>query len=172
MGLLRSACLLLGLLCACSPALDWRRVRPAGLDIEATFPCRPATLSREVELAQRRVEMIMHACAAGGSTYALGALTLDDVRDVGTALMSLRDAAARNVGAASGVTQEVQVPGMTPHVQAARLTLAGRRPDGSSVVEHVTVFARGPRVYQAMVVGDRPDADAVSVFFGALKLGS
>jgi hypothetical protein len=32
------------------------------------------------------------------------------------------------------------------------------------------VFARGLRVYQAMVVGDRPDAEAVSVFFAALKL--
>jgi hypothetical protein len=27
-------------------------------------------------------------------------------------------------------------------------------------------------VYQAMVVGDRPDAEAVSTFFAALKLGS
>lgn len=170
--LLRSACLSLGLLCACSPALDWRQVRPAGLEIEAMFPCRPATLSREVMLGQRRAEMIMHACAAGGSTYAVGALTLDDVRDVGVALTSLRDAAARNVGGVSGDAQAVQVPGMTPQAQAARLMLSGRRPDGSAVVEHLVVFARGSRVYQAMVVGDRPDAQAVSEFFDGLKLGS
>jgi len=171
MVLLRSACLSLGVLCACAPALDWRRVKLAGLDIEAMFPCRPAALSREIELAQRRVEMTMHACAAGGSTYAVGALTLDDVRDVGAALTYLRDAAARNVVAAASQPQAIQVPGMTPYAQAVRLTLSGRRPDGSAVVEHLTVFARGPRVYQATVVGDQPEAEAVSVFFGALKLG-
>src|SRR5688500_16220425 len=157
MVVLRSACLSLGLLCACAPALDWRRVRPAGFDLEAMFPCRPATLSREVVITQRRVEMTMHACAAGGSTYAVSALDLDDVRDVGAALGALRDAAARNVGAAAGEAQVAQVPGMTPNAQAARITVVGRRPDGTAVVEHLTVFARGSRVYQAMVVGDRPD---------------
>ena len=169
---MRSVCLSLGLLCACSPPLDWRRVRPAGLDMEALFPCRPATLSRELVLAQRRVEMTMHACAAGGSTYAVGALTLDDVRDVGPALASLRAAAMRNVGAASDVAQALDVPGTTPHAQAARLALSGRRPDGSAVVEHLAVFTRGTRVYQATVVGDRPDSEAVAVFFSGLKVGS
>lgn len=171
MMLLRSACLLFGLLCACAPALDWRRVRPAGLDIEAMFPCRPAALAREVVLPQGRSEMTMHACAVGGSTYAVGALMLSDVRDVGAALVSLREAAARNVGAAPGELQAVQVPGMTPHSQSSRLTLSGRRPDGSAVVEHLAVFTRGARVYQAMVVGDQPDAEAVAVFFAALTLG-
>jgi len=171
MVLLRSACLSLSLLCACAPALDWRRVRPSGLDLEAMFPCRPATLSREVIVAQRRVEMTMHACATGGSTYAVGAMTVDDVRDVDVALGALRDAAAHNVGAVAGEAQAARVPGMTPQAQAARISVAGRRPDGTAVVEHLTVFARGPRVYQAMVVGDRPDAEAVSTFFAALKVG-
>lgn len=171
MVLLRSACLWLGLLCACAPALDWRRVRPAGFEIEAMFPCRPATLSREVDVAQRRVEMTMFACAAAGTTYAVGTLTLNDARDVGTALDALRESAARNVDAAPATAQALQVPGMTPYPQATRITFSGRRPDGTAVVGTLAVFARGLRVYQAMVVGDRPDAEAVSVFFAALKLG-
>lgn len=172
MVLSRSACLWMGLLCACSPVLDWRQVKPGGLELEAMFPCRPATLSREVPLSGRRVVMVMHACAAGGSTFAVGALTLDDVRDVGPALVSLRDAAARNLGGGAASTQPVQVPGMTPQEQAVRVTLAGHRPDGSAVVEHIALFARGARVYQAMVVGDQPEADAVSTFFNGLKVGS
>lgn len=171
MVLLRSACLWFGLLCACAPVLDWRRVRPADLEIEAMFPCRPASLRREVALSEGRREMTMHACSAGGSTYAIGALTLGDVREVGGALTSLREAAARNVDANPKDVQPIQVPGMTPQSQAAQITLSGRRPDGSAVVEHVAVFSRGARVYQAIVVGDRPDAEAVAVFFSALKLG-
>lgn len=140
--------------------------------MEAMFPCRPATLSREVVLPQGRRQMDMHACAASGSTFAVGALTLDDVRDVGVVLMALREAASRNINADAGEVQPLHVPGMTPHAQAARLVLTGRRPDGSAVIEHFAAFTRGARVYQAIVVGDRPDAEAVSVFFAALKLGA
>jgi hypothetical protein len=172
MGLLRTGCLWIGLLCGCSPALDWRRVRPADFGLEALFPCRPAGLSRAVVVAQRRVEMVMHACAAGGSTFAIGALALDDVRDVDAALVSLRDAAANNLGSVATAPQAVQVPGMTPHAQAGRLTLTGRRPDGSTVVEHLAVFSRGTRVYQATVVGNQPDAEAVAAFFAGLRLTS
>jgi hypothetical protein len=173
MVLLRSVCLSLGLLCACAPALDWRRVRPAGLDIEAMFPCRPATLSREVILPQGRSEMTMHACAASGNTFAVGALKLDDVRDVGVTLVSLREAASRNVSARPGGVRslDLDVPGMTPHAEAARLVLTGHRPDGSEVTEYLAVFTRGTRVYQAIVVGDRPDPEVASVFFAGLKLG-
>lgn len=115
----------------------------------------------------------MFACASAGSTYAVGALTLNDVRDVGLALDALRDAAARNVGTnPAAIGQSLRVPGMTPYPQATRITFSGRRPDGTAVVVHLAVFARGQRVYQAMVIGDRPDAEAVSVFFSALKLGS
>ncbi|HYJ98404.1 MAG TPA: hypothetical protein VEX14_10090 [Burkholderiaceae bacterium] len=163
--------MLIALLCACSPTLDWRQVRPVGLDLEAMFPCRPATMSREVTLAQRRVEMAMHACAAGGSTYAVGAAALEDVRDVEAALTSLREAAAHNLSVSAAEARAIQVPGMTPHEACARLTLTGTRPDGTAVVEHLAVFARGARVYQAMVVGDRPDVDAVSTFFDGLKVG-
>jgi len=172
MALSRSACLCIALLCACSPALDWRQVRPPGIELEALFPCRPASLTREIELLGRRLEMVMHACAAGGSTFAVGSVLLGDLRDVTPALASLRDAAVRNVGAATGPAQAIQVPGMTPNLQAARFVLAGRRPDGSSVVEHLAVFSRGARVYQAMVVGDRPEAEVVTTFLAGLILAS
>jgi hypothetical protein len=167
----RSVCLPLALLCACSPALDWRQVRPSGFDLEALFPCRPAALSRELALIQRRLEMAMYACAAGGSTYAVGALTLEDVRDVGPALAALREAAARNVAGSATEARPLQVPGATPQAQAVRLMIIGRRPDGSKVIEHLALFARGNRVFQAMVVGDRPDPEAVSTFFDALRAG-
>jgi len=145
-------------------------VRPPDLKIEAMFPCRPASLKREVALSQGRREMTMHACAAGGNTYAVGSMTLGDVREVDGVLVSLREAAARNVGAKPTDLQTVRVPGMTPQSQAGHITLSGRRPDGSAVVEHLAVFSRGARVYQAMVVGDRPDAEAVATFFSGLKL--
>ncbi len=128
-------------------------------------------LTRQVDLAQRRLEMAMYACAAGGSTYAVGALALEDVRDVGPTLAALRAAAARNVGGSVTEAKTLLIPGSTPQAQAARVVLTGKRPDGTEVVEHVAVFARGNRVFQAMVVGDRPDEEAVATFFDGLKVG-
>jgi hypothetical protein len=60
---------------------------------------------------------------------------------------------------------------MTPQQEAAHVMLSGKRPDGTPVVEHLAVFARGARIYQAAVVGNQPERDAVSTFFGGLKVG-
>lgn len=166
----RSLLLMAALLCACSPALDWRQVRPADLGVEALFPCRPSSLTREVALLQGRLQMAMHACGAAGSTFALASLALSDARDVTAAIDSLRDAAAGNLRAGPSDTRPFTVPGMTPNSHAGRLTLQGRRPDGSAVTEHLLVFVRGPRVYQASVVGDAPDEAAVTMFFTGLKV--
>jgi hypothetical protein len=170
MSLSRSLCLSAALLCACSPVLDWRQVKPAGMGLEALFPCRPANLARHVELQDRRLEMVVHACTAAHHTFAVGSLVMPDVREVPAVLDALREAAARNLGDAAQSAQPFEVLGMTPNPRAGLSILTGRRPDGSAVVEHVLVFARGERVYQAMVVGNKPDAETVAAFFAGLKL--
>ncbi|MFO1268454.1 MAG: hypothetical protein U1F67_17830, partial [Rubrivivax sp.] len=40
--------LLAAALGACSPALDWREVRPAGTAVVALMPCRPNASTRSV----------------------------------------------------------------------------------------------------------------------------
>jgi len=166
----RSLTLLGAVLSACAPALDWRVVKPPGIELQALFPCRPAGLAREVALLGQRIEVAMHACAVEGNTFAVGALAIADVRDVAAALDALHEASARNIGATPAPLQALTVPGMTPNVHAGRTVLSGRRPDGTAVVEHLALFTRGARVYQAMVVGDRPPQAAVDTFFTGLQL--
>jgi len=170
MGSPRSLLLIAALLCACSPALDWRQMAPTELGVQVQFPCRPASLTREVSVLRGRSQMVMYACSAAGSTYALLKLTLSDVRDVTAAIDSLLEAASGNLRTSPGHAQPFEVPGMTPNPHAGRLTLNGRRPDGSAITEHLLVFARGAWVYQASVVGDAPDQAAVSTFFSGLKV--
>ena len=166
----RSLLLIAALMCACSPALDWRQVAPAELGAQALFPCRPASLTRDVPVLQGRSQMVMHACSAAGSTFALSRLALSDVRDVTAAIDFLLESASRNLSAGPGHAQLFEVPGMTPNPLAGRLVLKGQRPDGSAVTEHLLVFVRGAQVYQASVVGDAPDESAVSTFFNGLKV--
>lgn len=155
---------------ACSPALNWREVRPEGSGVQALFPCKPAHQSRKLMLAGAAVELTLHACTAGGATWALGFAELGEPARVAPALAELGDAATRNVAAARTPGRAFDVPGMTPNPQAQRLALSGERPDGSAVRTHVALFSKGTRVFQAIVVGAEPPADAVETFFGALRL--
>lgn len=156
-------------LCACTPTLDWRQASLQAIGLEAQFPCRPAGLERHVQLAGRTVSMQMHGCAVQGTVYAVGAFTLDDVRDVAAALDALKAAAAANLQATPAAGAATTVPGMTPYAQAGRFVLTGRRPDGVAVVEQLLVFARGPRVYQASVLGPALHEANVQQFFDALR---
>jgi hypothetical protein len=164
--------LAVALAAACSPTLNWRDVRPDGSGAEALFPCKPGHQSRKLMLAGAPVEMTLYACAAGGTTWALGFAEVGDPARVAPALAELAAAATRNVGAAGATGRALDVPGMTPNPQAQRLAFAGERPDGSAVQTHVAVFSKGTRVFQATAIGASPASDAVETFFGALRLPS
>lgn len=170
MGRSCNAPLLALLLCACAPALDWRQVSPAGLGITILFPCRPSSASRNIQVGGRPVTIALHACTVEGATFALSSAQTDDVHGVGPLLAELSATAARNIGVGVGAGEPLQVPGMTPHAGARRFLMTGRYPDGSIVVEHMAVFARGTRVYQVFVAGPRPNAEAVQTFFSSLRL--
>ncbi len=156
---------------SCTPALNWREVRPDGAGLAALFPCKPDLHTRRLPLAGTLVEMSLLACTTAGATYAVGFADVAEPERVPRALDELAGAAARNIGStAVPATLSLRVTGMTPHAQARRQALAGHGVDGRQVHEQVAVFARGARVYQATMVGVRLDDDAVAMFFGALRL--
>lgn len=161
---------LLALAAGCSPALDWREARPESAGLVALFPCKPERLTREVALAEARVAMQVLACAADGSTWGVSTADMVDPRQVGPALAALRAARTQNLGGTESELRPAQVPGMTPQPAAVRFVVSGRRPDGSAIVEHAAVFARGTRVFHAAVLGGQPAAQALETFFGGLTL--
>ena len=159
-------------LAACSPVLDWRRVQPEGSTLEAMFPCKPASHVRRVPLGGIEAEMTMFACATGGHTYAVTFADVVDPARVGDALLQLRTAAQANMRGELGASTAAVVPGMTPNVQAARLSLRGTLPDGRPGRQEAAFFVHGTRVYQASIVGTDPPAEAIEVFFSGLRLSS
>lgn len=156
---------------ACSPALDWREVRPEFSGLVALFPCKPFGNARQLKLVGATVEMTLYSCTAAGTTYAVAFADVGTPDLIGTALDELATAAARNIGAsAKTASMPLRIDGMTPNPHAGRSALAGQLSDGRRVEEQVAVFSRGLRVFQATVVGKQLDADAVETFFGALRL--
>lgn len=157
------------LLAACSPALDWRELRPEDSGAVVLFPCRPASHARQVRLAGGEVLLTLHSCSAAETTWALAVADLADPARVGPALDELRRSAAANIAAHQTRELALVVPGATPNPAAGRLALAGQRADGTPVQEQVAVFAKGTRVYQATVIGPTLPAEGLEVFFGGLK---
>ena len=160
----------IGGLAGCSPALDWREVRPETGDVVALFPCKPDRVAREVPLAGQRVRMQMLSCSAGGAVFALSGSDVGEPARVAPALEALRSTAAANLSAAPASAAAFAVPGATPNPQAGRLVLAGRRPDGTALAAQAGFFARGTMVWQASVIGSAT-AEAAETFFAGLRAG-
>lgn len=156
----------------CSPALDWRDVRPEGAGLTLLFPCKPAAHSRQVRLAEHPVRLNLQACSADGATWAVAFVDVGDPRRVGPALRELHRAAADNLGAAPGALQPWPVPGETPQPDSGRAILRGKTPQGEAMVSRAVFFARGMQVYQATVMGGEPSAQALEQFFGSLRLSA
>jgi hypothetical protein len=154
---------------ACSPTLDWREFVPEGSGLSVTLPCRPDRNVRAVPLAGVTSQMSMLSCAAGGATYALSFVDVADPARISPTLAALRAAAVGNLHAAPPQVLPLQIKGMTANDESSRLSIVGRLPDGSTVQEHAAFFTRGLRVYQAAVIGARPDSEAVQTFFSGLN---
>lgn len=170
----RNLCLSLAmatLMLGCTPALDWRELRLANSGLTVLFPCKPTSHARRVRLGPDAVRLELHACTAGGMTWAVALADMQDPARVGPALTQLRTAAADNLSAAPAQLLALKVEGATPNPASERVQFQGRMPDGRAVTEQVAVFAKGTRVFQAVAVGEKLDAEAADGFFGSLRLG-
>jgi hypothetical protein len=160
-----------GWLSACTPVLDWREVRIADSDVSTLFPCKPDQHARQVQLAGQMVRIVLYACTAGSSTWAVAATDVVDPSRVGPALAELRAAAARNLGASQSREMALTVAGATPNAQSVRVQIQGQLPDGRAVTEQLAVFAKGTRVYQATALGETLQPEAADTFFSSLRAG-
>jgi hypothetical protein len=157
------------LLAACAPALDWREVRPDDSGVTLLFPCKPDSHARKVNLGPHQVRLVLYACTASGSTWALAFADMTDPALVGAALSDLRDAAAQNLSASAIRPLPLKVDGATPSPLSQRVEIQGRMPDGRPVTEQLAVFAKGTKVFQATVLGEKLEPEAADEFFRALR---
>jgi len=153
-------------LAACSPGLDWREVRPDGAEVRVMFPCKP-TISVHPATRAEPVAMGLARCDAAGQSFALSWAEVDDPAQLTAALREMRESLARKMSAQRSEPHALQVPGMTPNAEAQQQTLIGAQQQAQ-----VAVFTRGRRVYQALMLGARPNAAAWGVFLDSLRLGA
>ena len=154
---------------ACAPALDWREARWPDARVRALFPCKPQAQERQVQLAGEGVRLVLHACTAGGQTWALARADLVDPARVEQALNELSTSAAANIGAAQVEATDLQVPGATPNPASRHSRLQGALPDGRRVQMQLAVFVHGTTVFQATAVGEQLPEESAQTFFSGLR---
>ena len=154
----------------CSPALDWRQIRPEAWSLSATMPCRPDSQQRQVSLAGVPAALGLWVCSAGGFTFALASVEAVEPERVGPVLQALLASAQANVQGRVKARRPAVVPGMTPHPEAVHLHLDGQMPDGRAVQVQVLVFVHGLRVFQATALGQGLGPAQVGPFFDGIEI--
>ncbi|MDQ2780684.1 MAG: hypothetical protein M3Y32_14120 [Pseudomonadota bacterium] len=155
----------------CSPALNWRDVRPGQGGVTLQFPCRPDRAERSIALAGSPVSLQLLRCEAGGLTWAFAQADVTDTARVGPSLQALRDTAMANVGAGKAEPFEQRVAGRTPVSGVEAEVFEGHLPGGKPVQVRLVVFADGTRVHQATVFGGVVPAATAAIFFDSLRVG-
>ncbi|MFC5551242.1 hypothetical protein [Massilia aerilata] len=137
------------LLAACSPKYNWRDYASPDAPYKITFPAKPASFTRSVDLDGLQVSMTMTAAEVDGATFAVGSAEAPDEARARAALPAMMQALLRNIGA-GGTQGKFQTDAngkATGDVDAT----------GSSngvpvrLVGHFE--ARGKRFYQVIVLG-------------------
>jgi hypothetical protein len=166
----RALPLLLGFgLLACSPALNWREVRPDGVNLVMLLPCKPDRAIKTVPLDGRDTVLSMTGCEAGGAMFALARADVGDASRAAQVLAQWQSLTLAHMRASQSVTQNAQVPGADALPQPVQVLARGSHPDGQAVEGRALYFARGSQLFQAVVYAPRVSSEAVETFFSSFK---
>lgn len=157
-------------LSACSPALNWRASH-AGPDGALNFllPCKPDHASRPLPLAGETVELHMQGCEADGILFAVSWAELGDASRSAPVLAQWQAAMLATMRAEVPQTQLFALKGADVMPAAMRVRASGRRANGSVVQAQGVWFARGTRVFHAVMYADKLDENAAETFFSGFE---
>ncbi|MEO8022555.1 hypothetical protein [Polaromonas sp.] len=159
------------LLMACSPAFNWREVRPDNTALSLLLPCKPDKATRSVPLGGQTTELAMLGCDAGGATFAIAVATVKDASQMAAALTGWRAATLANMKATdAGQSAPLKLPGASVQPSALLVQATGQRANGSAVQSQAAYFTHGAQVFQAVIYADKISPEVADTFFSSLKL--
>jgi len=152
--------LLAACLAACSPKYNWRDYASPDARYRVTFPAKPASATRAIDLDGMRVDMTMTAAEVDGVTFAVGAAEAPDAARARAALDAMQRALLRNIGAdpararIAASSASASASNAAGSRSAIDVDATGQGQGGGGPMRLVGHFeARGTRFYQVIVVG-------------------
>lgn len=166
------SCLFLILVLGCSPALNWRELRPVDESFKVMMPCKPDVGERPQVLEGKSYTLTLAGCETAGAIFVVGRIELNAGQASAaqvqaawqSALMSkikVRDSGGRHVAVSAASRQADQ------HMN---LTVAGVKEDGKEIQLQAAWFARGARLYHAAIYARRISEEMAEPFFGGIAL--
>lgn len=156
----------------CSPAFNWREVRPDNTALSLLLPCKPDKAEKTVPLGGQPTLLRMLGCDAGGATFAVAVADVADAAQAGAVLARWQALTLANMKAAPGSGQPLafKILGASAGVPVSRVRAQGQRADGSAVSGQAAYFAQGTQVFQVVMYAPQIAPDVAETFFSSLKL--
>lgn len=140
-------------LAACSPTYNWRDYTSVEGRYRVTFPAKPASATRAIDLDGMRVGMTMTAAEVEGATFAVGAAEAPDAARARAALEAMKLALLRNIGASAPLSASASASASDGSTGRATLDVDATGTAQGRPMRLVGHFeARGTRFYQVIVV--------------------
>ena len=166
-ALVFSACALAG----CDPTFNWREVRVEPGGLTAMLPCKPDKGARKVPMAGREVSLDALGCNAGDATFAVLTADIGEPARIGEALDHWKTATLANLHSADAQESPFRPPGALGVRQSVQVAASGQRADGAKVESRAVYFARGSRVFQAVIYANQIKPEIAETFFSGLRFG-
>lgn len=152
---------LLGLLAACSPALNWRSIALADAPLTLMLPCKPDHAVRDVDWGTGKQQLSMVGCQADGATWVVSHVLLAQPQEAPAMLTRWQQALQKQLQMpeAAPAGSPFVLQGALELPQAVQVQWQGRDAQGAAVVADARWWVRlegsGARVYQAIVLSPR-----------------
>jgi len=158
-------------LAACSPAFNWREVRPENTRLHLLFPCKPDKAQKVVPLGGQATTLSMLGCDAGGATFAVAVADLGDAAQAAPVLALWQNLTLANMKAAPGTRQLLspKISGASAAVPVSVVLAQGQRADGTAVSGQAAYFAQGSQVFQVVMYAPQIAPEVAETFFSSLK---
>ncbi len=165
------AVVVLGALAACSPAFNWRDVRPDETALSLLLPCKPDIAQQTVPMGGRPTTLTLLGCDAGGATFAVAVADVTTAFALAGVLGQWQAVTLAGIKAPADTTAvPFNVPGARLSPPAVRVSALGRRGDGSAVRSQALYFAHGTQVFQVVMLSSQPAPEAEEIFFSNVRL--
>ncbi len=167
-------CLLgvIGVVLACTPALNWRETRFATSSLRVLLPCKPDKAQRDVDMGGRVLRLEMLGCDAEGATFAISHVVVRDAAEVPRLLQGWKQAVLTHLGATE-LREAAWVPaGAWGLPQSVRVHARAPRPERDALSVDAAWFARadssGLHLFHAIHLASSPTPQAAETFFAGM----
>lgn len=155
---------------ACSPKYDWRDFHSKDAPFTVLFPGLPSMQTRMIDLDGVQVNMTMTASSVDGTTFAVGSAQLTDPAMTQTALIAMKTALLKNIGAK---TEE-----MSNEANAAVRLKPAFEVEASGTQNGIPIqltghfIAQDTRIYQVIVMGKAKQVsrEDIDMFLDSFRL--